>query len=418
MVMYNGTVITANATHHADLLWASCGGGGGLGVVTEFIVQLHRLPSEKFVYFSVDNTTAQKTAELAGKIDFQMALQKWWATPDRRLAGGSSGPDFGVEGIFWGTVEEAQTAMYDAGLLESPNQSVTDCSYCGEFSSYYDQFLIESCAYWVGSFFGDKVGQVFPGRSARDCHDHEFLYGDFARMASTPGSPISSGASSLWQTWPMYTCRLMDPPSRPMWQALNGKPASSCDAVKENVTSYKQLVADGDAVASRCYAVEQGILPGGAVNHILGGAVAERSPADTAYHYRGKYSPICTDAYLYPEWAGSDGQLLKIATDPKTIWTVRPQAIASAIAKEITDRLNGVYSLLGREQASVSYINYQNEKLVDWQTAYFGENVERLASVKQSFDPLGVFSKRLIVDGKYSSQPASRRLSSEVENLI
>jgi FAD/FMN-containing dehydrogenase len=418
MVMYDGTVITANATHHADLLWAACGGGGGLGVVTEFAVQLHRLPSKTYTYFSIRNETAHKTENLEGKIDFQMTLQKWWASPDRRLAGGAAGPDYGAEGIFWGTAQEAQAAMYDAGLLESPDQNVTDCAYCGEFDSYYDKFLIETCAYWVGSFSGDKVGQLFPGRSKTDCHDHDFLYGDFASMAASPGSPITRGASSLWQTWNMYTCRLLDPPSRQVWQALAGKPATACDAVKENAMLYRKQVADGDLEASRCYAVEQGLLPSGAVDHILGGAVAERSPEATAYYHRGKYSPICVDAKIYSEWVGSNGQLLKTATDSNTNWTVQPQAIASAIAKEITDRLDGVYGELGREQASASYINYQNGKMVNWQTAYFGNNVERLASIKERYDPLGMFSKPLIVDGKSSSQSSwARRLSNEVKPL-
>ena len=41
MVDAQGKVVEANSTHNADLLWASCGGGGGnLGIVTSMRVQV------------------------------------------------------------------------------------------------------------------------------------------------------------------------------------------------------------------------------------------------------------------------------------------------------------------------------------------------------------------------------------------
>ena len=41
MVDAQGKVVQANSTHNADLLWASCGGGGGnLGIVTSMRVQV------------------------------------------------------------------------------------------------------------------------------------------------------------------------------------------------------------------------------------------------------------------------------------------------------------------------------------------------------------------------------------------
>lgn len=48
MVDYKGNVVTANSTHNSDLLWASCGGGGGLGVVTRWTVKAHDLGTEPF----------------------------------------------------------------------------------------------------------------------------------------------------------------------------------------------------------------------------------------------------------------------------------------------------------------------------------------------------------------------------------
>ena len=47
MVDANGSVITANTTHNADLLWASKGGGGGnFGVATRFTVKTFDVPDQ------------------------------------------------------------------------------------------------------------------------------------------------------------------------------------------------------------------------------------------------------------------------------------------------------------------------------------------------------------------------------------
>lgn len=41
MVDYNGSIVVANASHNADLLWASRGGGGGnFGIVTSFTLSV------------------------------------------------------------------------------------------------------------------------------------------------------------------------------------------------------------------------------------------------------------------------------------------------------------------------------------------------------------------------------------------
>lgn len=52
-VLFNGTVVRANATHHQDLLWAACGGGGGFAVVTEWEIKVLRLPDPDNLHFIV-----------------------------------------------------------------------------------------------------------------------------------------------------------------------------------------------------------------------------------------------------------------------------------------------------------------------------------------------------------------------------
>ena len=87
MVLYDGSVVRANASHHPDLLWASCGGGGGLGVVTEFVLRLHKLPSKTFTrFFLFANATTRETM-----IEFQTRFQKWVMSNDVKLGGGDVG---------------------------------------------------------------------------------------------------------------------------------------------------------------------------------------------------------------------------------------------------------------------------------------------------------------------------------------
>ena len=84
MVLWNGTVVWANASHHRDLHWASCGGGGGLGVVTEFKIRLNKLPVPVFAKVDISGVVPERY------IEFQQKVQGWWASEPRRYAGGGS----------------------------------------------------------------------------------------------------------------------------------------------------------------------------------------------------------------------------------------------------------------------------------------------------------------------------------------
>jgi hypothetical protein len=44
------------------------------------------------------------------------------------------------------------------------------------------------------------------------------------------------------------------------------------------------------------------------------------------------------------------------------------------------------------DASSGAYQNYIDPTLTDWQSAYYGSNLRRLASVKKKYDPTDVFS--------------------------
>jgi FAD/FMN-containing dehydrogenase len=50
MVLFDGRIVTANKTHNSELLWASCGSYGGLGIITEMTVKYRLLETEFFSY--------------------------------------------------------------------------------------------------------------------------------------------------------------------------------------------------------------------------------------------------------------------------------------------------------------------------------------------------------------------------------
>lgn len=63
MVDYQGNIIQASMTENTDLLWASCGGGGGnLGIVTSFTVKMLSLNDVPFVTTATLSWTGYDTA--------------------------------------------------------------------------------------------------------------------------------------------------------------------------------------------------------------------------------------------------------------------------------------------------------------------------------------------------------------------
>ncbi len=63
-------------------------------------------------------------------------------------------------------------------------------------------------------------------------------------------------------------------------------------------------------------------------------------------------------------------------------------------ASETAQRLDGIRKLYAAMRPYVSgaaYVNYCDLDLVDWPTAYWGQNLARLKQIKAAFDPANVF---------------------------
>jgi FAD/FMN-containing dehydrogenase len=53
----------------------------------------------------------------------------------------------------------------------------------------------------------------------------------------------------------------------------------------------------------------------------------------------------------------------------------------------LNDWLDKAYAFIARVGTRASYLNWPGDRITDWKTAYYGENLSRLVKVKQSYDP-------------------------------
>ncbi len=57
----------------------------------------------------------------------------------------------------------------------------------------------------------------------------------------------------------------------------------------------------------------------------------------------------------------------------------------------LNDWLDKAYAFIARVGTKASYLNWPGDRMSDWKTAYYGENLPRLVQVKQTYDPENIF---------------------------
>lgn len=99
---------------------------------------------------------------------------------------------------------------------------------------------------------------------------------------------------------------------------------------------------------------------------LTGGAIADVSRTATAFVHRTDWLLTTIDL----TWRAEDA----------------PDAVLSAL-----EWVDGFHSAMAPHTSGESYQNFIDESQTDWQTAYHGENFDRLRAVKRSVDPRDVF---------------------------
>jgi hypothetical protein len=99
---------------------------------------------------------------------------------------------------------------------------------------------------------------------------------------------------------------------------------------------------------------------------VLGGAVTDLAPGDTAFPYR--------DALAVAQYTVG--------------WPIGQRR--SEVRRDLR-WLHGFRDAMSRDVGNAAYVNYVDPTLTDWQHAYYGANYPRLQRVKQRYDPDDVF---------------------------
>lgn len=101
--------------------------------------------------------------------------------------------------------------------------------------------------------------------------------------------------------------------------------------------------------------------------HPYGGVIAEKANTDTAFPWRNSLGLLQLAAGWAPGNATQEATALN--------WLNKMSPLLSA----------------GMNQPRAAYINYMEEGLKNWQSAYYGANYKKLQQVKSKYDPLNFF---------------------------
>jgi FAD/FMN-containing dehydrogenase len=108
VVTADGSVVTADASHHSDLYWACRGGGGGnFGIATRFVFRTHRVASGS--YFIASYPWAQVEEVLAGFLAWAPSASDAVGSLCRLAAGGA--PTVEVFGQYLGPQNELRSLL-------------------------------------------------------------------------------------------------------------------------------------------------------------------------------------------------------------------------------------------------------------------------------------------------------------------
>ena len=377
----NGTVITANREDHQDFLWSSCGGGPGLGVITEMLLEIHIAPDpNRFTYLGFGYPLGSKA--LQGIVSLQKFLTNDGNTNNRKYGGGASlsSTSFSAGLVYLGGWQDAIAGLKDAGLLNTNLLSqlprkyesvqlqvnfVTQASnnaglFLGvlvrEFPSYAYVEAFQICSYLLSS----SNTAVFCPSLSLDCiKPPPFICDDKNTLdavllqAGNRSSELNVAISPLWTTpgvqyLTMSTGGLM----------IREMPTQGWDEVVKYISSSLRTPID--------YCLMRLGL-----NHFTHGAVGDVQWNATAYPWRKETLLLDYGSY--------------IAVDPH-----------GAVACH--DWTTALTNILYKYIQPKGYINYMGAPQEKWSHFYFGDNYPRLKNIKACYDPLDVFGKPFTVE--------------------
>lgn len=383
MVLFNGTVIRANKETHADVLWASCGGGPGLGVITQIVVKLHEAPNPD--HFTYIQAALPADAAPDALVRFQNFLNN--KSSDSNLFGGGGE----VNGLFMvytlvylGPWEDAARNLAEADLLypgmpyptpptlmvnftNGSSTSIPDgVLTIREFPSYAYLEAYQVCNY--NHAFPCEVTLGVGCTGPVDCDSKENL-DTILTLAADPSSLLNK---------PLNYFNVVYPGSQPptLFMSPGGLMVNSIPSAGwSEIISYLATASQG--VPDAC--VKSVML-----NHLAHGAVGDVEAGATAYPWRNETILISFGYFAVTDdtTGGADALLCHNFTIGLT-----------NIVSKYVSQPNGVMR---------GYYNYMGNPQPQWQQFYFGDNYPRMQKIKAAYDPLNVFGKPVTMQAALS----------------
>ena len=291
VVLADGSIVQADASHESELFWALRGGGASFGIVSEVDVE-----TRPWVPLSV----VTMTWPWAASAQAFAAWSAWIATL----------PSNATSTTTWSTVTGGSPRLRtQVRSLESLAAA---------------QSLAQSLEYAVGS----TSTRTNSSTAVPSCTEDGLGTG-------TPSKNVSLFATG---SIPLSAAEMI----KAAFDARVGHPQ----------------IAQSDL--------------GQIISHAFGGQVAAVMPSDTAFPHRN----ATLLSQILSGWSAD-------ATESRALANI-------AWVTELRDALQSSYG-------GGAYLNYPDENLTQWKSAYWGENVSRLQRAKNTYDPDRVFRGRQFV---------------------
>lgn len=162
---------------------------------------------------------------------------------------------------------------------------------------------------------------------------------------------------------------------------------------------WEELIGTGTVVQGRSAYIRSTVLPSGAMMPEVAEIFMEhmiRRPSSSTFvvwtHAGGKVAEIAKDATAYPH------RTALFVPEVKSIWNSSDH---SAGRKNI-EWAHHFFEDLSAYGSGGAYINYIDPLVKDWQTAYYGQNYERLLKLKSEVDPDNFFRFQQSIGSTYS----------------
>ncbi|KAJ7623614.1 hypothetical protein FB45DRAFT_926242 [Roridomyces roridus] len=295
IVLANGTITRANATHNPDILFAAKGAAAGFGIVTEFVVLTHPEPSTAVIY-----SYEIKFGNYSSFAPTFAAWQNIIMDPnlDRKLASEIVVSELGmiISGTYFGTLDEYNALNFTGRL----NQRVTNTSVT----------VLDTWLGMVGNWAENEALEVVGGIPS------PFYSKSLAFTTAIPANGIQDFFAYL-DTADKGTL---------VWFAIFDAEGGAVNDVPQNATAY----AHRDTIFYlQTYAVGIGSLSNTTINFVGGmsDVITNSMPGTQFGAYAGYVDPELTNAQQ-AYWGSNLPRLaqIKTALDPEDLFH-NPQSV-------------------------------------------------------------------------------------------